>query len=246
MHLCILTSDVTPEEYILNSDVATYSCNPELRSHHHLLIIRNSDVTAYIGTNWTLTLKHAFVYHINLTSPVSLTHLALWPQNLFYTELWRQTCTCTSWTLMSPPTSPCMLYPACSEGSPSLTLSYSSKINGYLYHQRVSPPLKKPAALPVGCDGPLQIVMAVWRPFCLNFNFLGRMWQPSRDNNGAPNGHYNLQRAVTPDEITHHKSLQKKCPNGSKGTLRPDLQANTRPRIFLKKTMSPQDTGRQL
>jgi hypothetical protein len=24
-----------------------------------------------------------------------------------------------------------------------LTLSYSSKINGYLYHQRVSPPLKK-------------------------------------------------------------------------------------------------------
>ncbi len=45
-----------------------------------------------------------------------------------------------------------------------LTLSYSSKINGYLYHQRVSPPLKKTpwylsegnAALPVGCDSPLQ------------------------------------------------------------------------------------------
>jgi hypothetical protein len=31
-------------------------------------------------------------------------------------------------------------------------------------------------------------------------------------------------------------------PKGSKGTLRPDFQANTRPRIF-KKPMSPQDTG---
>ena len=27
----------------------------------------------------------------------------------------------------------------------------------------------------VGCDSPLQIVMAVWRPFCLNSNFLGRV-----------------------------------------------------------------------
>jgi hypothetical protein len=50
-----------------------------------------------------------------------------------------------------------------------LTLSYSSKINGYLHHQRVSSPLKKMpdmlsegnAALPLGCDSPLQIVMAV-------------------------------------------------------------------------------------
>jgi hypothetical protein len=29
----------------------------------------------------------------------------------------------------------------------SLTLSYSSKINGYLYYQRVSPPLKKNALI---------------------------------------------------------------------------------------------------
>jgi hypothetical protein len=29
------------------------------------------------------------------------------------------------------------------ETSAVITLPYSSKINGYLYHQRVSPPLKK-------------------------------------------------------------------------------------------------------
>jgi hypothetical protein len=59
-----------------------------------------------------------------------------------------------------------------------LTLPYSSN----LYHERVSPPLKKRhdmlsegnASLPVGCDSPLQIVMAVWGPFCFNFNFLGQ------------------------------------------------------------------------
>jgi hypothetical protein len=50
-----------------------------------------------------------------------------------------------------------------------LTLTYSSKINSYLYHQRVYLPLKKRrdmfsegnAAHPVGCDSPLQIVMKV-------------------------------------------------------------------------------------
>jgi hypothetical protein len=43
--------------------------------------------------------------------------------------------------------------------------------------------LKKPpdmlsesnAVHPAGCDSPLQIVMAVWRPFCLNSNFPGRV-----------------------------------------------------------------------
>ncbi len=51
------------------------------------------------------------------------------------------------------------------------------------------------AAHPIGCDSPLQIVMAVWRPFCLNSNFLDQEWQPSADNNSAPKGH--LQRANT-------------------------------------------------
>ncbi len=37
------------------------------------------------------------------------------------------------------------------------------------------------AASPVECDSPLQIEMAVWRPFCLNSNFLGRVWQPSAE-----------------------------------------------------------------
>ncbi len=35
-------------------------------------------------------------------------------------------------------------------------------------------------------------------------------------------------------------------PKGRKGTLRHDFQANIRPRIFVKKPMSPQDTGIQL
>ena len=66
------------------------------------------------------------------------------------------------------------------------------------------------AAPPVGCDSPLQIVMAVWRPFCLNLNFLGRVWQPSADNNGAaPKGHYYLQRAVLPNQITQQYCLQR-------------------------------------
>jgi hypothetical protein len=62
---------------------------------------------------------------------------------------------------------------------------------------------------PVGCDSPLQIVMADWRLFCLNSNFLGRVLQPSADNNGAPKGHYYLQRAVTPNQITQHNGLRR-------------------------------------
>ncbi len=65
------------------------------------------------------------------------------------------------------------------------------------------------AAHPVGCDSPLQIVMAVWSPFCLNSNFLGWAWQHSADNNSAPKSHYYLQKAVTPDQITQQNSLQR-------------------------------------
>jgi hypothetical protein len=50
----------------------------------------------------------------------------------------------------------------------SLTLSYSSKINGYLYLQRVSPPpeekhrdILSEGNAAHGCDSPLQIVKAV-------------------------------------------------------------------------------------
>jgi hypothetical protein len=64
------------------------------------------------------------------------------------------------------------------------------------------------AALPVWCDSPLQIVMAVWRTL-FEFKLLGRVLQPSADNNGAPNGHYYLQRAVTPHQITQQNSLQR-------------------------------------
>jgi hypothetical protein len=65
------------------------------------------------------------------------------------------------------------------------------------------------AAHPVGCDRPLQIVKEVWRPFCLNSNFLGRVGHPFADNNGAPKGHFYLQRAVPPNQITQQNSLQR-------------------------------------
>ncbi len=65
------------------------------------------------------------------------------------------------------------------------------------------------AAHPFGCDSPLQIVVSVCRPFCLNSNCLGSVGQPSADKHGAPKGHYYLQRAVTPNQITQQKSLQR-------------------------------------
>ncbi len=60
-------------------------------------------------------------------------------------------------------------------------------------------------------DSPLQIVMAVW---------LGGMWQPAADYNSClacffkfflsmPSGHYYLQRAVTPHQITQQNILQR-------------------------------------
>ncbi len=71
----------------------------------------------------------------------------------------------------------------------------------------------------------------------LNSKFLNRVWQPSADNNGAQEGHYYLQRAVTPDQITQQNTVvcrgQERL-KGRKDTLRPDFQANTRPRIILK------------
>jgi hypothetical protein len=99
------------------------------------------------------------------------------------------------------------------------------------------------AAHPVECDSP------AWRPFCLSSNFLGRVWQPSAENNGAPKVHYYLQRAVTPDQITQQNTVVcrgQERPKIRKDTLRPDFQSNTRPRIFFKKPMSPQDPERQL
>ncbi len=100
----------------------------------------------------------------------------------------------------------------------------------YLYYHRVSPPLKKGpdmlsegnAAHPVGCDSPLHIVMAVWRPFCLNSNFLGLVWQPL------------LPIMVRLKAFSRIVCRGQERPNGRMGTLRPDFQANTRPRIFLK------------
>ncbi len=63
------------------------------------------------------------------------------------------------------------------------------------------------AARPVGCDSPLQIVMAVWRTFFFNLNFLGRVWhwlltsmavwRAWNFKKSPRTGHYHLQRTVT-------------------------------------------------
>jgi hypothetical protein len=67
------------------------------------------------------------------------------------------------------------------------------------------------AMLPIllGVTALWSIVMAVWRSFCFNSNFLGRVRQPSAENNGEPTGHYYLQMAVTSDQITLQNSLQR-------------------------------------
>jgi hypothetical protein len=98
----------------------------------------------------------------------------------------------------------------------TLTLSYSSKINGYLYHKRVSVPLKKMlsegnAAHPVDCDRPLLTIMV--RQTAISI--CRRLSHPTRS----------LSRKVCRGQ---------EGPRGRKGILRPDFQANTRPRIFFK------------
>jgi hypothetical protein len=125
-----------------------------------------------------------------------------------------------------------------------LTLSYSSKINVVLFlHQ-------------VGCDSPLQIVMAAWRTL-LNLNLLGWVWQPHADYTGClahfkfkkslPNGHYYLQRAVTlTRSLSRIVSRGQEGPKAAaKGLWRPHFQANIWPRVFFM-PMSPQETGRRL
>ncbi len=128
------------------------------------------------------------------------------------------------------------------------------KLNGYLYWQRVSPPLKKNA------------LICYQRQCCPS----SQVWQPSVDSAGslAPflfefklsgSGDSPLltimvhQKAITISRGLSHKirSLSRivcrgqERPTGRKGTLRLDFQANTRPRIFILKPKSPQDTGRQ-
>ncbi len=95
----------------------------------------------------------------------------------------------------------------------------------------------------------LNFLGRVWQPssdsngslahFFKNLNILGRVWQLAADNNGlwrfklkknAPNSQYYLQRAVTTDQIIHRIVCRgQEGPKGSKGTLRPDFQVNTRP-----------------
>jgi hypothetical protein len=123
-------------------------------------------------------------------------------------------------------------------------------IRGFLHPWKIHPDMfsEGNAAHPVRCDSPLQIVMPVWRPFCLNSNFLGRVWQPSVDNNGAPKGHYStICRGLSHPT----RSLRRKFAEG-----RSALQAEkalwcmiSRPILdlgYFLKPMSPQDTGTQL
>ncbi len=118
----------------------------------------------------------------------------------------------------------------------SLTLSYSSKINSYLYHQRTSWYVIR---------GQCCHSRWVWQPsadsncclaqFFLNSNFLGQAWHPLLTIMVC-------ETAITIGRGLSHptRSLSRivcrgqEHPKGSKGTLRPDFQARTRTRIFLK------------
>ncbi len=78
--------------------------------------------------------------------------------------------------------------------------------------------LEDNAAHPVGCDSQLQIVMTIRRTF-FSLKLLGRVCQSAADyvmavwrtknKKNAPNGHYHLNRAVTPDQITQQNGLQR-------------------------------------
>ncbi len=51
----------------------------------------------------------------------------------------------------------------------------------------------------------------------------------------VPKGNYYLQWAATPDQITQQNRCRgQEGPMVSKGTLRPDIQANTSPMQFFK------------
>jgi hypothetical protein len=65
------------------------------------------------------------------------------------------------------------------------------------------------AAHPVGSDSPLQIVMTVRRSICLNQTFWVGCDSPLLTIMVHQKVITNLQRAVTPDQITQHKSSQR-------------------------------------
>ncbi len=126
-----------------------------------------------------------------------------------------------------------------------LTLSYWSKINCYLYIQRVLWLWKK--TLWYILRGQCCPSSRVWQPsaasngrlahFLLKFNLLYRMWQPSAASNGrlahlkfekkCAKLHYYLEGCHTRPDNSAELFAE-----GSKGTLRPAFHANTRPRII--------------
>ncbi len=91
--------------------------------------------------------------------------------------------------------------------------------------------------LGVKAESPLEIVTAVWSPFCLNSNFPGRVWRDSPLLTTIV-----LQKAITICRGLSHPTRSpsrtvcrgQKRPKGRKGTLRPDFQASTRPIYFFK------------
>ncbi len=123
-----------------------------------------------------------------------------------------------------------------------------SKINRNLYPQRVLLPWKKTPwyVLSFRCDKPLQIVMTVWR----TFSWISACWVRCDSplltictvwpSSNFEKVHHLANATVSPCSRLSHPTRSPSrivCrglehPKCSKHTVRPDFQANTRPRIF--------------
>jgi hypothetical protein len=132
------------------------------------------------------------------------------------------------------------------------TLSYPSTLYTVLCPQRVSLPWKKKPLYVLKeqcshprCDSPANINGRLAQYF-LNLNLLGRVWQPTANYNGFLLRFKLKKVCQTTTSICSGLSHPTRSLRRSKSTLRPDFQVNTISVGFIKKPMSPQETGRRL
>jgi hypothetical protein len=95
----------------------------------------------------------------------------------------------------------------------------------------------------VGCNSPLQIKMAIWRTFKNNLicwegcgsplQTVTAVWLPSNLKNVRQTAITICSGQAHPTRLLSRIVCRgQEAPKGSKNTLRPDFQANTRPMLF--------------